>query len=111
MEGLALLTFATTFYYLIDGNWLVFIVLLFAVDIFMLGYLINPRIGSIAYNIGHSMILPLLLLTSGLLNNWELAVHLSLIWLAHIGLDRMLGYGLKFADSFKHTHLGNIGRK
>jgi len=76
----------------------------------MLGYLAGPRIGAFAYNLVHALIGPLLLGLLGLAGPEPLALDLSLIWIAHIGLDRMLGYGLKLASGFTDTHMGRIGR-
>jgi len=109
-EGLALLVIVLYAYYRAHGNWLLFAILLFGVDISMLGYLKSPRLGAITYNLGHSAILPGLLVLSAYVNDWRIAFLLGLVWLAHVGMDRMLGYGLKYPDSFQHTHLGWIGK-
>lgn len=81
------------------------------VDIFMVGYLIDSKTGAYVYNIGHSIITPLAFGIIGYLLNIELIIALSLIWLAHIGMDRAFGYGLKMESGFKDTHLGRIGKK
>lgn len=77
----------------------------------MVGYLSGPRLGAAIYNIGHTMIWPLALLTAGIGGERRSFVAAGAIWLAHIGMDRALGYGLKHSDSFQHTHLGIIGRQ
>ena len=107
LEGLTILGLSILFYALFGGTWLLFIALLLVPDSFMLGYLAGPKVGAFAYNIGHSYFLPACLLATGLLLSHTLILSLGLIWFAHIGLDRMLGYGLKFPDAFKHTHLSN----
>jgi hypothetical protein len=84
---------------------------LILVDISMFGYLEDLKIGAIIYNIGHSIILPFLLAVFALWQQQDLLGMVAVGWLAHIGLDRTLGFGFKYADSFKHTHLGHIGRK
>jgi hypothetical protein len=96
------------FYYYLHFNFLWFVIFLFSVDIFMLGYLLNPKIGAHIYNLGHSTIIPAILLVFGTAytNNYLLAA--GIIWLAHVGWDRAFGYGLKFRDGFKHTHLGDL---
>ncbi len=76
----------------------------------MLGYLMGRRIGTVIYNLGHSYILAVTLGAVGLLLSQNLLVALSLIWVAHIGFDRMLGYGLKYPTAFGHTHLGVVGK-
>ena len=87
--------------------WL-FIILLLVPDITMIGYLINTRIGSMIYNIGHSFILPILLLGISLSISNEFMMEIVLIWIAHILMDRFFGFGLKYAHSFKETHLQHM---
>ncbi len=85
-----------------------FVALLLVPDLAMVGYLLNPRIGSIAYNTAHFYGLPLALALIGLLTAAPLALQLGLIWLAHIGMDRTVGYGLKYPTDFKDTHLQRV---
>ena len=89
-------------------DWWIYPLLLLVPDIFMLGYLRNTRVGAFFYNIGHSAPVPAVLLVTGLIasQNWTIAI--SAIWFGHIGWDRLLGYGLKYNDSFKHTHLKDL---
>ncbi len=83
--------------------------LLFLVpDIFMLGYLAGPRIGAALYNAGHSYLGPLILAGVGSLANAQMPLLIALIWGAHIGIDRAIGYGLKYGSGFKDTHLGRV---
>lgn len=111
LEAAFLFLASTYFYFYFDFDILWFIVLLFTIDIFMMGYLVNERIGAYLYNIGHSVLIPLtLFVLSALLPN-NAMLGLGLIWLAHIGMDRMMGYGLKDTSGFTHTHLGRIGKK
>ncbi len=95
-------------YWSSDFSLLLFFVLLFVPDFSMLGYVINNRIGAIVYNVGHSFLLPLVLLCISIYLQNALLVSISFIWLAHIFMDRALGFGLKYADSFKHTHIQNL---
>ena len=74
----------------------------------MLGYLGGPRFGAAAYNAFHSYPLPAALGIVGLLAGAPLAVGVALVWFAHIGMDRMLGYGLKYPIGFGDTHLGRL---
>jgi hypothetical protein len=108
LEGAALLVAAVLLYREHDASWLLFAVLLLAPDLSMLGYLAGTRIGAIVYNIAHTTVLPIALGVSGLLAGGDLAVAIALVWLAHIGLDRMIGYGLKYPDAFKATHLARV---
>ena len=109
VEGAVLLSSSVAFYSVYGASWWLFTLLLFAPDLFMLGYLKNPRTGALIYNVGHSYLLPALLLTLALTTGNTIALALALIWFAHIGLDRLLGYGLKYSDAFKSTHLSARG--
>lgn len=106
MEGFAVLAVATTLYFLSGGVWWLFALLLFAPDLSFFGYIGGNKVGAVIYNIAHSYILPLLLALLGVAMKIDLMQHIALIYFAHIGLDRALGYGLKYATGFKHTHLG-----
>lgn len=97
-----------SFYGHLNFPWLYFIVFLLLPDITMLGYLINTKIGALFYNMGHSFVLPAMLMVIGLLTTTPIPLMAALIWLAHIFLDRALGYGLKYDDAFKKTHLQQI---
>ena len=85
--------------------------LLFVPDVFMLGYARSTQLGALIYNIGHTHLLPACLALYGLHNHRPFVIGIGLIWLAHIGMDRVLGYGLKYDDDFKHTHLGSLLKK
>ena len=90
--------------------WLLFAGLFFAPDLAMLGYLAGARVGAMLYNTMHSYILPLALTAFALLKNHGEVLPYALIWIAHIGFDRSLGYGLKYDSGFGYTHLGWIGK-
>jgi hypothetical protein len=108
LEGLAVLVTAVALYAQGDYSWWLFAVLLLAPDLAMVGYLANPRLGAQIYNGVHSYAVVLVSLGIGYFTAtpWLLAV--SLIWLAHVGMDRTVGYGLKYSDQFKHTHLDEV---
>lgn len=110
LEGLAVFAAALVAYWALGANWWLFVVLFFAPDLSFLGYLAGERIGAIAYNTLHTYLLPLLLGILGHLLGNELVLSLAAIWIAHIGADRALGYGLKYSDSFSQTHLGPVGK-
>lgn len=74
----------------------------------MLGYLWHTKAGASFYNIGHSFVLPVLLMVIAFIASIPTLLMTALIWLAHIFLDRALGYGLKYADAFSKTHLQRI---
>jgi len=110
LEGLAVLAAGVAAFAALGGSWLLFVLLLLAPDLSMVGYLRGARAGAALYNAAHAYPLPVM---TGLLGLWagsSLALELALIWTAHIGMDRALGFGLKFPDGFHHTHLGRIGK-
>ena len=109
LEGLFIFLLATFFYFKLDGNWLIFILLLFTPDLSMIGYLKNPKLGAVIYNLIHNFVLSITLILLGFIINNQLVVFSGLILSAHIGMDRALGYGLKEKTGFKNTHLGKIG--
>lgn len=91
------------------AGW-VFWALLLTPDLSMLGYLVNARIGAVTYNfIHHKGLAIILYLTSSFLVIHELTLA-GIVLFAHSSMDRIFGYGLKYADDFKHTHLGWIGK-
>lgn len=108
IEGLLVVGAALFLYGRSDGGWLLFAVLLLAPDLSMLGYLAGPRAGAAAYNLAHTYPLPAFLGIYGLWSSNALVVNLSLIWIAHIGADRVLGFGLKYSTAFKDTHLQRV---
>jgi hypothetical protein len=106
IEGLALLSGAVAFYAHRGESWLLFALLLFAPDVSMLGYLAGPRVGAATYNLAHTTTLPIALGIVGLALDSTTLIAVAAIWLAHVGLDRALAYGLKFPTHFTDTHLG-----
>jgi Domain of unknown function (DUF4260) len=110
LEGGVLFALSLLLYWKSGGPWLLFVVLILAPDLFMLGYLRGPGAGAAAYNLGHTWLLPGILAAVGILGGTPLTIEIALIWLGHIGVDRLLGYGLKLPSAFQDTHLGRIGR-
>lgn len=109
-EGLAVFVTATFGFFVDGGQWWLYLALFLLPDSSFAGYLAGPRIGAAIYNLAHSYVLPLLMALAAWWLNLDWAVHAALIWLGHIGFDRMLGYGLKHPTHFTHTHLGPIGK-
>jgi hypothetical protein len=109
LEGLAALGLGVAAYIWLGQSWLVFALLFLAPDVTMLGYLRSARMGALSYNLAHTYAAPALLALLGLAVG-PLAYGLAAIWVAHIGFDRLLGYGLKLDSGFEHTHLGPIGK-
>ncbi len=109
LEGLALLGIGIYAFTLADVSWWWFALFLLVPDVSMIGYLQDPGLGATIYNIGHSMLGPVLLFAWSWAGGPDVAFATGAIWLSHIGMDRMFGYGLKYGDDFTHTHLGTIG--
>lgn len=107
-EGAAAGAIATLLFAATDASWWLYAVLLLVPDLAMVGYLRGSNVGALTYNLAHAYVLPLGLAAIGIVGVQPLATSIALIWIAHIGFDRMLGYGLKRPTGFKHTHLGNL---
>lgn len=105
LEGLTVFISSLLMYEFIGGNWWLFAGLLLAPDLVFIIYMLDKPIGIIAYNLMHTYIFPVMLGVGALLSGWQLGLILSIIWLAHIGMDRIIGYGLKYQTGFKDTHL------
>ena len=110
LEGLTLFMGMTLLYAVWDGSWWVYAILFLAPDLGFLGYLAGPRAGAIVYNAAHSYLAPMALMTTGFALSSPLVLSIAMIWLAHIGFDRALGFGLKYSAGFAFTHLGRIGK-
>lgn len=89
--------------------WWWFLVLILLPDIGMLGYLISTKVGAITYNICHHKGLAIVIYLMGIYVDIELLKLIGIILFSHASLDRIFGYGLKFKDDFKNTHLGEVG--
>lgn len=107
-EGALLLGASVLFFARLDANWILFALLFFVPDISIAGYLVNPAFGAILYNLVHTYVLPAVLGAYGLLFAVPIAISLALIWFAHLGFDRLLGFGLKYPTRFQDTHLNRV---
>ena len=110
-EGAALLGLAIVLYAKFGRSWILFAVLLLAPDLGALGYLRGTRIGALTYDLVHTYLPPAVLGAVGILADNSLMWSIAIIWFGHIGMDRLVGFGLKYPDSFQHTHLGWKGRR
>ncbi|NOT83920.1 MAG: DUF4260 domain-containing protein [Methylococcaceae bacterium] len=110
LEGLCVLIAALLAYSTLDFSWGTFAWFFFTPDLSLFGYFAGSRIGAIAYNTAHSHIGALLCLVAGFYLPAPTLQCAGVIWCAHIGFDRALGYGLKYATGFGFTHLGVIGK-
>ena len=109
LEGLAAAALSAVFYAQTGASWWLFAALWLAPDLSMLGYLGGSNLGSRVYNAIHSYTTPAALAVTALLLQKPALVPYALIWINHIGVDRLLGYGLKYPTGFQWTHLGKLG--
>src|SRR6202140_3129367 len=110
LEGLALFAGMTLLYAVWGGSWSVYLILFLVPDLSFAAYLAGPRFGAVIYNAAHSYLAPMALNVAGFATNEPLILSIAMIWLAHIGIDRALGFGLKYNAGFGFTHLGRIGK-
>jgi hypothetical protein len=111
LEGLAVFAVALAVYVHAGFSWPAFALLFLAPDLSMLAYLGGPRTGAAGYNLAHTYALACVPALAGFAGGLSAAAAGGLIWIAHIGFDRMLGYGLKYPTGFGDTHLGHLGRR
>jgi hypothetical protein len=110
LEGLTLFAGMTLLYALWGGSWWIYAILFLGPDLSFAAYLSGWRIGAVVYNAAHSYMMPVTLMVTGFGTASPLTLSVALIWMAHIGFDRALGYGLKYSAGFGFTHLGRIGK-
>jgi hypothetical protein len=110
LEAVVIFVIGLVVYFQLNGNLWVLPGALLAVDLSMIGYAVGPRFGAVTYNLAHNLVTALLALAIG----WVAAIAplalVGAVLVAHVGMDRSLGYGLKLPTDFKDTHLGRIGR-
>ncbi|MDP9264645.1 MAG: DUF4260 domain-containing protein [Chloroflexota bacterium] len=111
LEGCAALILAVAIYFAQGGSPWLFVPLVLAVDVSMVGYLANARVGAVTYNALHSWVPGVLVLGLGLWTADGTLTIAGTILAAHVGMDRLFGYGLKYPTAFADTHLGRIGKK
>jgi hypothetical protein len=109
-EAAALLVAGAAAYFELGGHALWLLPLLLVPDVSMVGYLGGPRLGAVTYNLAHNLVAGIGLLAVGWYADVTPVAILGTILVAHVGMDRALGYGLKLPSDFKDTHLGRIGR-
>ena len=108
IEGFAILLLSLYFYSYLEFGWLMFFILLFTPDLSMLGYLIDKKVGAMFYNLVHTYSLSIGVIIFGWFLTIPIVLAAGLILSAHIGMDRMLGFGLKYPTDFKDTHLNRV---
>ena len=109
VDALVLLAAGIAGFFALDEPWWLLPLLLLAPDLFMVGYARSTKTGALLYNLAHSYALPAVVGAAGIATDSTVAQAVALIWFAHIGMDRVLGFGLKYDTDFKDTHLGRIG--
>lgn len=107
LEGSVICALSVAAYRLNHGNWWLFALLFLTPDLSMIGYAFNSRVGAVCYNPVHTYTVPAILAVSAHLVGSPTGLLVALIWIAHIGLDRMLGFGLKYPTRFQDTHLSS----
>jgi hypothetical protein len=107
-EGIAVGTAAIALYFHADYPWWLLVALVLAPDLSMAGYLAGPHVGAACYDAVHTYVGPVAVGVLGVVADADVAGQIALIWFAHIGIDRALGYGLKYPSGFKDTHLQRL---
>jgi hypothetical protein len=108
LEGAAVLAVTLLFYRELGQSWWVFVLLFLVPDLSLLGYLVGKPVGAVVYNVVHTYVLPAGLFGLGFVAERGFVMALALIWAAHIGFDRLVGFGLKYPLVFKPTHLQQV---
>ncbi len=108
LEGLAVFVVSILLFGESNGTWWVYLLFFLAPDLSMLGYLGGPRTGAWIYNLVHTYAAPIALIIAGYLVKSDVLLFAGIIWLGHIGADRLLGFGLKYPTAFRDTHLQRV---
>lgn len=111
LEELAMFLACVYTLYIFDAAWWMYPVLLLGPDISMLGYLAGNKVGAWSYNFFHHKGIASILLITGVYANIDQLFFAGVILFGHASMDRLAGYGLKYENGFKFTHLGEIGKK
>lgn len=107
LDGLTLFSAALALFATTHQPWWLVPAVILLPDLFMVGYLGGTRVGAFVYNLGHSYPLPAVMTLTGVAGHHPLTIALGLLWLAHIGMDRLARYGLKYDAGFQNTHLSS----
>lgn len=108
IEGLVFFLVALYLYQYFQGNWWLFLSLILVPDIAMVGYVRDKKAGAILYNLMHNYVLAVIVISAGYFLNQNLVLHIGLVLLAHVAMDRFFGYGLKYPSHFKDTHMQRV---
>ncbi|KMY43927.1 hypothetical protein AC622_06400 [Bacillus sp. FJAT-27916] len=108
LEGLAVLLVSLYVYALFDYSWMLFFLLIMAPDLSALGFLVNQRVGAISYNIFHTYLFVWPFILYGSIWSNDMLLMIGLIFASHIGMDRILGYGLRYTNMLEENHLRKL---
>ncbi|TMN20872.1 DUF4260 domain-containing protein [Lentibacillus cibarius] len=108
LEGLAIFLMGTYLYFTMSDNVWLYLLLALSPDISMVGYLIHTHIGYQLYNVFHTYVITILFLLLGVIMNTDIIIEIGLIWTAHIGMDRLVGFGLKYPTEFHDSHVHRL---
>jgi hypothetical protein len=111
LEGLSVAALTFVLYARTGASWGLFAALWLVPDLSMLGYLYSSCWGARIYNAAHTYVVPGVLVVTALLMGAKTQLPFALIWINHIGIDRLMGYGLKYSNGFGWTHLGRLGKQ
>jgi len=111
LEGFAIAIASILAFSRSGASWQLFAALILAPDLSILFYLAGPRLGAAFYNAVHIYVGPIALFAASAALAAPAGIAAAMIWCAHIGIDRALGFGLKYGGGFTLTHLGPIGRQ
>ncbi len=108
LEGALLFAASVLVYLQLGASWWLFAGLLLVPDLSILGYLAGPRVGALLYDLAHTAVGPAGLALAGWSGVVPLGLEIGMIWLAHLGMDRAIGFGLKYPSGFQETHLDRV---
>jgi Domain of unknown function (DUF4260) len=111
LEELVMFFISVYVLYYFDAAWWLYLLLLLGPDISMLGYLAGDKIGAWSYNLFHHKGIAIALIAAGFMIDNDALIIIGVILFGHASMDRVAGYGLKYENGFKFTHLGEIGKK
>lgn len=107
-EGAIVALAAVVLYFHADFSWWLLVVLALAPDVSIVGFAAGERVGTATYNAAHTYLVPVALGAIGVVAEADLATQVALVSIMHIGVDRAIGYGLKYPTAFKDTHLQRV---
>ena len=110
LEGAAAFAAGLALFGASSGNWLFILPLLLLPDISAAGFLVSPRVGTFTYNLVHNWVPGIVTLGAAIWLASPILMLAAAVLIAHVGMDRAVGYGLKLPTSFHDTHLGRMGR-